>query len=99
MIEVSSGGDPAPPEAIGLAAVLIVWSALSSQIGLAGRDESEFLRRTRAERRLRPKRFERCPQRFRPVRVTSSKTLTEYMFSELPQITDIVASSNNRYSA
>jgi hypothetical protein len=30
-----------------------------------------------------------------PVWVTRSKTLTEYMFSELSQITDIVASSKN----
>jgi hypothetical protein len=31
--------------------------------------------------------------------VTSSKTLTEHIFSELPQITDVVASSNNPSTA
>ena len=35
----------------------------------------------------------------RPLWVTRSKTLTEYMFSELAQITDIVASAGNPRTA
>jgi len=39
MIEVSSGGDPALPGAVGPAAVLMAQNEVTSQIGLAGRDE------------------------------------------------------------
>jgi hypothetical protein len=54
-----------------------------------------------SERRTFPNHSFRPPLKNpgRPLWVTSSKTLTEHMFSELPQITDIVASSNDRYTA
>jgi hypothetical protein len=87
-------------------------AAINSDQAIAGKQTGTLLpcqersashRAARSNYPLKTPLFPRPPRlaadaRPEPIRVTSSKTRTEYLFSELPQITDIVASSNNRYT-